>query len=143
MPTPEDLSKTAHAVLAVTLFTAGLWLFQVMNNGVASVLMMGLLVADRFPERTLFQEPASSLGVATRAGLNLDQFERIGRKLRGMWSMGAASSRLRDFTKELASPGSGKVTAMRVVRPPLTGWPISLGGPRPHTLNRSLIDRNR
>ncbi len=45
MPAPAGLSRSAQTVLAVTVFTAGLWLFQVFNNAVSTVLMMGLLVA--------------------------------------------------------------------------------------------------
>jgi anion transporter len=40
----QGLSRTAHLVLAITAFSATLWAFQVVNNGVASVLMMGLLI---------------------------------------------------------------------------------------------------
>jgi di/tricarboxylate transporter len=45
MPAPAGLSRSAQTVLAVTVFTAGLWLFQIFNNAVSTVLMMGLLVA--------------------------------------------------------------------------------------------------
>jgi DASS family divalent anion:Na+ symporter len=44
MPTPHGLSPTAQTVLAITAFTVVLWAFQVMNNGVASVLMMALMI---------------------------------------------------------------------------------------------------
>ena len=44
MPTPHGLSRIAQIALAVTGFTIILWAFQVMNNGVASVLMMALLI---------------------------------------------------------------------------------------------------
>jgi divalent anion:Na+ symporter, DASS family len=44
LPTPAGLSSPAQSVLAVAAFTIMLWLFQVMNNGVASILMMGLMV---------------------------------------------------------------------------------------------------
>ena len=44
LPPLEGLSHRAQLVLAITVFTAILWAFQVMNNGVASVLMMGLLI---------------------------------------------------------------------------------------------------
>jgi di/tricarboxylate transporter len=43
-PTPQGLTIPAHRVLAITAFTVGLWVFQVMNNGVASVLMMALMI---------------------------------------------------------------------------------------------------
>src|SRR4029077_10096439 len=39
-----SLSHQGQLVLAVTGFSATLWAFQVMNNGVASVLMMALLI---------------------------------------------------------------------------------------------------
>lgn len=39
-----NLSHQAQLVLAITGFSATLWAFQVMNNGVASVLMMALLI---------------------------------------------------------------------------------------------------
>jgi anion transporter len=39
-----SLSHQAQLVLAITGFSATLWAFQVMNNGVASVLMMALLI---------------------------------------------------------------------------------------------------
>ncbi len=45
MPAPQGLPRIAQSILAVTIFTAGLWLFQTVNNAVASVLMMALLVA--------------------------------------------------------------------------------------------------
>src|ERR1700722_10716675 len=44
MPTPQGLSRIGQVALAVTGFTIVLWAFQVMNNGVASVLMMALLI---------------------------------------------------------------------------------------------------
>jgi len=44
LPPIEGLSHRAQLVLAITVFTATLWAFQVMNNGVASVMMMGLLI---------------------------------------------------------------------------------------------------
>lgn len=44
LPGFEGLSHRAQLVLAITAFSAILWAFQVMNNGVASVLMMGLLI---------------------------------------------------------------------------------------------------
>src|ERR1700681_644220 len=43
VPGLKSLSHQAQLVLAVTGFSAILWAFQVMNNGVASVLMMALL----------------------------------------------------------------------------------------------------
>ncbi len=44
IPTPHGLSRIAQISLAITGFTIILWAFQVMNNGVASVLMMALLI---------------------------------------------------------------------------------------------------
>jgi len=43
-PLPDGLTADAQKVLAVAVFTILLWMFQVMNNGVTSILMMGLLV---------------------------------------------------------------------------------------------------
>src|SRR5580692_670418 len=45
MPTPQGLSLVAKYVLAVGAFTVVLWATSAINNGVASVLMMALLVA--------------------------------------------------------------------------------------------------
>lgn len=44
LPPLEGLSHLAQLVLAITVFTAILWAFQVMNNGVASIMMMGLMI---------------------------------------------------------------------------------------------------
>src|SRR5690349_10735910 len=44
IPTPYGLSRTAQIALAITGFTVVLWALQVMNNAVASVLMMPLLI---------------------------------------------------------------------------------------------------
>jgi anion transporter len=44
MPTPQGLPRVSQTVLAILIFAVGLWMMQVMNNGVASVLMMGLLI---------------------------------------------------------------------------------------------------
>src|SRR6202163_2253248 len=44
VPGLKSLSHQAQLVLAITGFSATLWAFQVMNNGVASVLMMALLI---------------------------------------------------------------------------------------------------
>src|ERR1700691_329450 len=43
-PTPHGLSRIAQLVLGITAFTAVVWASQVINNGIASVLMMGLLL---------------------------------------------------------------------------------------------------
>lgn len=44
MPAQPGLSRIGQIALAVSGFTIVLWAFQVMNNGVASVLMMALLI---------------------------------------------------------------------------------------------------
>lgn len=44
LPTPTGLSGTAKSVLAVASFAIMMWLFQVTNNGVSSILMMGLMI---------------------------------------------------------------------------------------------------
>jgi DASS family divalent anion:Na+ symporter len=44
MPAQHGLSRGAQTALAITAFTIVLWAFGVMNNGVASVLMMALLI---------------------------------------------------------------------------------------------------
>lgn len=44
LPAPSGLPDTGKSVLAVAAFGILLWLFQVMNNGVSSVVMMGLMV---------------------------------------------------------------------------------------------------
>jgi anion transporter len=60
-PTPEGLTRTGQLVLAITAGTVILWATEVMNNGVASVLMMALLIAVKVPPpRALsgFADPA-------------------------------------------------------------------------------------
>jgi anion transporter len=44
MPTPDGLSRTAQLVLAIIAGTVILWAAEVMNNGVASLLMMGIMM---------------------------------------------------------------------------------------------------
>jgi sodium-dependent dicarboxylate transporter 2/3/5 len=44
LPAPAGLSRTAQLILSLTAFTVVLWSLQVLNNGVASVLMMALMV---------------------------------------------------------------------------------------------------
>jgi len=44
LPGVAGLSHRAQLVLAITIFSAILWAFQVINNGITSVLMMGLLI---------------------------------------------------------------------------------------------------
>jgi anion transporter len=44
LPTPHGLSRPAHLIVAVTAFSILLWVFQIMNNGISSVLMIGLMI---------------------------------------------------------------------------------------------------
>ena len=44
LPLPAGLSKAAQTILAITGFTVLMWMLQVMNNGVTSILMMGLMI---------------------------------------------------------------------------------------------------
>jgi di/tricarboxylate transporter len=44
MPTPENLTPTGQRVLAIIAFTVALWALQVVNNGIAAVLMMALMI---------------------------------------------------------------------------------------------------
>jgi anion transporter len=44
LPTPHGLSRIAQLVLGITAFTAVIWASQVINTGIASILMMGLLL---------------------------------------------------------------------------------------------------
>jgi DASS family divalent anion:Na+ symporter len=44
MPTPAGLTVTGQRVLAITAFTVCLWVFQVVNNGIAAILMMALMI---------------------------------------------------------------------------------------------------
>src|SRR5581483_6575468 len=60
-PTPHGLTRTGQLVLAITAGTVILWATEVMNNGVASVLMMAMLIAIKIPPpRALsgFADPA-------------------------------------------------------------------------------------
>ena len=60
-PTPQGLTRTGQLVLAITAGTVVLWATEVMNNGVASVLMMALMIAVKVPPpRALsgFADPA-------------------------------------------------------------------------------------
>jgi anion transporter len=54
LPTPQGLSHIAHMVLAITAFTVVLWAAQVMNSGVASVLLMALLIIIGVPVPRVF-----------------------------------------------------------------------------------------
>lgn len=48
-PVPHGLSQPAHSVLAIAMFTILLWVFQVLNNGISSILMMGLMILAKIP----------------------------------------------------------------------------------------------
>ena len=61
LPAPRGLSHTAQLVLALTSFTVVVWAAQAINNAVASILMMGLMIAAGVPlPRALsgFADPA-------------------------------------------------------------------------------------
>jgi len=44
IPTPAGLTPVGQRVLAITAFTVSLWVFQVVNNAIAAVFMMALLM---------------------------------------------------------------------------------------------------
>src|SRR6202453_2409347 len=44
MPAQHGLTRAGQTALAITAFTIVLWAFGVMNNGVASVLMIAMLI---------------------------------------------------------------------------------------------------
>ncbi len=44
MPQPAGLTPAGQRVLAITAFTVALWVFQVINNGIAAILMMALMI---------------------------------------------------------------------------------------------------
>ncbi len=44
LPDVEGLTHAAQLVLAITVFSAILWASEIINNGIVSVLMMGLLI---------------------------------------------------------------------------------------------------
>jgi len=54
LPTPQGLPLIGHRVLAITLGCVILWVFEVMNNGVSAILMMGLLTAVRVRPSAVF-----------------------------------------------------------------------------------------
>jgi anion transporter len=62
IPTPQGLTHNAQLVLAIVSFAIVLWAAEVMNNAVASILMMALLIAVAKvpPPRALsgFADPA-------------------------------------------------------------------------------------
>jgi divalent anion:Na+ symporter, DASS family len=61
IPTPQGLTREGQLVLAIAAGTVIVWATEVMNNGVASVLMMALLIAIKIPPpRALsgFADPA-------------------------------------------------------------------------------------
>jgi anion transporter len=45
-PTPSGLTRQGQVVLAILAFTVVMWAAEVINNGVASVLMMALMIAS-------------------------------------------------------------------------------------------------
>src|SRR5580658_1106529 len=55
MPAPQGLDRMAQLVLAVIAGTVILWAAEVMNNGVASLLMMGTLMAIGVAPLTVVQ----------------------------------------------------------------------------------------
>ncbi len=54
LPTPQGLPHTGQLVLAISLFTVVLWVFEVLNNGISAILMMGLLIAAGIKPGTVF-----------------------------------------------------------------------------------------
>jgi|GEM_PF-660182 len=44
LPTPHGLTRIAQLVLGITAFTAVLWASQVVNSGISSILLMGLMI---------------------------------------------------------------------------------------------------
>jgi len=54
LPTPQGLTPIAQKVLAITAFTVVLWAAQVMNSGVASVLLMAFLILVGVPVPRVF-----------------------------------------------------------------------------------------
>ncbi len=44
LPTPDGLSRTAQLILAVTAVTVTLWMLRTISTGIASMLMMGLMI---------------------------------------------------------------------------------------------------
>jgi len=66
LPTPTGLTPTGQRVLAITAFTVCLWVFQVINNGIASILMMALLIpAGVAPPQALSGFSAGSWWILT------------------------------------------------------------------------------
>ncbi len=56
---PHGLAQPAQEVLAITAFTMVLWIFQAMNNGIASVLMMALMILAHIRPPLVFSGFAS------------------------------------------------------------------------------------
>src|SRR5579872_5955507 len=54
LPTPAGLTRISQLVLAITAFTVVLWAAQVMNSGVASVLLMAFLIVVGVPVPRVF-----------------------------------------------------------------------------------------
>ena len=81
MPTPQGLTHNAQLVLAIVAFAIVLWAAEVMNNGVASILMMALLIAVAKvpPSRALsgFSDPAfiPNAGDLAQGAINRSAFD--------------------------------------------------------------------
>ena len=45
IPTPAGLTVTGQRVLAITALTVCFWVFGTLNNGIAAILMMALMIA--------------------------------------------------------------------------------------------------
>jgi len=54
MPAMAGLSRTGQTLLAIVAFTVGLWVMQVMNNAIASILMMALMIPAGIPPGRAF-----------------------------------------------------------------------------------------
>ncbi len=59
LPTPHGLTRTAQYVLAILCLAAVLWAFQSLNNGIVSVLMMGLMILAKVRPPLVFAGFAS------------------------------------------------------------------------------------
>jgi anion transporter len=54
MPAMAGLSRTGQTLFAIVAFTVGLWVMQVMNNAIASILMMALMIPAGIPPGRAF-----------------------------------------------------------------------------------------
>jgi len=59
LPTPHGLTRTAQYVLAIICLAAVLWAFQALNNGIVSVLMLGLMIIAKVRPQLVFAGFAS------------------------------------------------------------------------------------